>query len=328
MKVAVYSAKPFEIKYLEEANAGQHTLVYIPEALSMASLHWAKGCQAISTFTNDDASAEVLQTLHQEGIRYIATRATGYDNIALSQARSLGMQAANVREYSPYAIAEHAVALMLSLNRKLTKAHQKAQQFDFLLDDLIGFDMHGKTVGILGCGKIGAVVAKILHGFGCKLLIHDPVEQPDLVQRYQATYCSLPQLAQKSDIISIHVPLNEHTKYLINSPLIAQMKRGVMLVNTGRGGVVNTRDVLGALQTGQIGYLGLDVYEYEKGVFFFDRSTDGFQDSLLTELLQLPNVLITGHQAFLTETALRNIAEATVQSFDQWAKGEKSANEL
>ncbi len=328
MKVSVFSTKPFEKVYLDQANAGRHHITYFTEPLSIDTVHLAANDEAISVFTNDDCSPEVLQKLKETGVKHIAIRSTGHDFIDETIAASLNISAANVPAYSPYSIAEHAVALMLALNRKLIWANHNVKEYNFLLNDLIGFDMNGKTVGIIGCGNIGAVLAKILNGFGCRLLIYDLKENEALKSSYNARYCSLEELASNSDIISIHVPLNLGTKHLINDELISKMKKNMMLINTGRGAVIDTDAVIRGLESGIIGYLGIDVYEKEKPLFFADHSNDIPADPTFSRLLSFKNVLITGHQAFLTKNALKNIADTTIFNLDCWQKGEYSPNEL
>jgi D-lactate dehydrogenase len=328
MKVTVFSTKQFEKKYLLASNNEKHLIIFKEEALSFETAELAKGSDAVSIFANDDASVPVLDKLQKNGVKFIAIRAAGYDQVNVPHAKTLGIRMANVPEYSPYAIAEHAVALMLALNRKIVRSDKKVKDFNFALDDLIGFDMHGKTAGIIGLGKIGGIVAKILHGFGCKILGFDIYKNEELIKKYGVEYCDMQTLASRSDIITIHAPLNENSKYLINKSLINQMKEGVMLINTGRGGIVNTRDVIDGLVTGKIGYLGLDVYENEKGLFFYDHSDEVPKDEMLKRLYSFPNVLVTGHQAFLTETALKNISDITINNLDCWQKNQASPTEL
>ena len=261
-------------------------------------------------------------------MRFVAVRAAGHDQVDLPAAHRLGLRVASVPEYSPYAIAEHAVALMLALNRRLRQADEQLRRNDFRLDNLIGFDLHGKTVGIVGCGRIGGVLAGILHGFGCRLLGFDVQPNEELTRRYDMTYMPLEQLCAEADIISIHAPLNEHTHYLIDAAALARLKPGAMLINTGRGAVLDTEAALAALKSGQLGYLGLDVYEREKGLFFEDRSHQPPTDHLFARLLAQPNVVITAHQGFLTKEALTNIADTTMGSLSGWERGEASATEL
>jgi D-lactate dehydrogenase len=233
-----------------------------------------------------------------------------------------------VPHYSPFAIAEHAVALMLSLNRCLQQADRQLRHGNYLLDELIGFDLQSKTVGIVGCGTIGGTVAGILKGFGCHLLGYDIKPDQQLTERHGLTYSSLEDLCATSDVITLHAPLNAASRYLINADRLAQMKRGAMLINTSRGALLDTRAALAALESGQLGYLGLDVYEHEKGLFFFDHRQDGQHDDLLAQLLARPNVRITGHQGFLTREALTNIAETTVANLNAWAQGLTPEEEL
>ncbi|MCS6809555.1 MAG: 2-hydroxyacid dehydrogenase, partial [Candidatus Kapabacteria bacterium] len=273
-------------------------------------------------------SAEVLDKLYDAGVRYIALRSAGFNHVDIQRARELGFRVANVPAYSPYAVAEHTVALMLALNRKIVRASNRVRDLNFSLDGLVGFDMNGKTVGIIGTGKIGSVVAKILHGFGCRLLCYDIKPDPELERLYAAVFTDLSTLCAESDIITLHTPLLPETKYLINHERIAQMKKGVMLINTSRGGLVHTADVIEGLKSGHIGYLGIDVYEQEQGIFFYDYSDTILQDDMIARLLTFPNVLITSHQAFLTHTALHNIAETTLYNVSCWAKGLHSEYEL
>jgi len=328
MKVAIYSIKPFEQVYIEQSNNKKHELSFIKEALSVETASLAQDCEAISVFTNDDVSSKVLDKLNNLGVRHVAVRAAGYDQVDLKKAAELKLNIANVPEYSPYAIAEYTIAMILAMNRKIIRADHQVKDFNFSLDELIGFDLHGKTVGIIGVGKIGAITAKILHGFGCTILGVDIHPNPELTEKYNLRYTSLEELYRESDIISIHAPLTPDTRYLINKSTLSQMKTGVMIVNTSRGALLNTSDAIDALKEGKIGYLGLDVYEKEKGLFFYDHSNEVMKDDLLSRLLTFKNVLVTGHQAFLTANALKNIADATIYNLDCWHKGEVSKYEL
>ncbi|AIZ63407.1 2-hydroxyacid dehydrogenase [Hymenobacter sp. DG25B] len=330
MQITVFSAHAFEQPYLLEAAQGQHALHFVTDALGPATVEQAQGSTAVALFTSDDASGPILERLQALGVRYVAVRAVGHDQVDLAAATRLGLRVANVPEYSPYAVAEHALALMLGLNRQLCRAHAQLQRGDFRLDNLVGFDLHGKTVGILGCGRIGAVMASILHGFGCHLLGADVVENPELCQRFGLAYVTREELYAQADIITVHAPLTPQTHHLLDAAALAQMKPGVMLINTGRGGVLDTKAALEALKTGQLGYLGLDVYEFEKGLFFNDRSQQPLPqtDPLLAELVSLPNVLVTGHQAFLTHEALTNIAATTFLNINCWEQKQTCVNEL
>lgn len=328
MDVLVYSTHKFEKEFLVKANAGRHNLKFVDVQLNSTTSYLAKDSKAVSIFVNDDASAEVLKILHNSGVRFLALRSAGYNNVNLETARQLGFTVARVPAYSPYAVAEHAVALMLALNRKLIRASNRVHELNFSLDGLTGFDMNGKTAGIIGTGQIGAVVARILNGFGCRILAVDQIENTELKSKYQVEYTDYATLYKESDIITLHVPLLPETKYIINENIIAKMKPGVMLINTSRGALVNTKDVINGLKSGRIGYLGIDVYEEEAGLFFEDHSEDIVQDDVISRLLTFRNVLITSHQAFLTETALQNIADATVYNLDCFQKNIECKNNI
>ena len=328
MKTAIYSAHKFEEASIQKANADKHELLMIETAMTEDTINLAAGCKAICIFVSDKASAAVLKKLSELGIQFIALRSAGYNHIDLKEAKKLNLKVARVPDYSPFAIAEHAVALMLALNRQLVHAHNRINELNFSLDGLSGFDMHGKTVGVAGTGKIGSQVAKILHGFGCNVLAYDLMENDILKKDFGVSYVDFKTLCQQSDIISLHTPFNEQTKHLINKDTIGNMKKGVMLINTSRGGLVNTKHVITALKSGQIGYLGMDVYEEEAGLFFEDHSQDILQDDVIARLMTFKNVLITSHQAFLTDTALKNIAATTIHNLDCFEKGILSGNEL
>ncbi|HTF22230.1 MAG TPA: 2-hydroxyacid dehydrogenase [Chryseolinea sp.] len=329
MKVAVFSLHNFEKEYLLKSNADRHELVLIPAPLSESTVALAAGCQAVSIFTADNAKAGVLSQLKKLGVNYLAIRAAGYNQVDLKKAKELNIKVARVPAYSPYAIAEHTIALILALNRKLMRAHHRVMDLNFSLDGLVGFDMNGKTVGVIGTGKIGAVFIQILCGFGCRVLAYDEFRNPAVEQMPGVTYSDFNTLCEQSDIISLHVPLNDGTRYLINANTIARMKPGVMLINTSRGALIKTKDVIDALKSRHIGSLGLDVYEEEEGLFFFDHSDDDIlQDDTISRLMTFKNVLITAHQAFLTETALTNIADTTVVNLDCFDQGRPSPNEI
>ncbi|MEJ7780835.1 MAG: 2-hydroxyacid dehydrogenase [Daejeonella sp.] len=328
MKTAIFSTHKFEKDYLIKASNGKHELLFIDVQLSLATTGLAEGCEAVSLFVNDDASKSVLEKLDKLGIKYMALRSAGFNNVDLKAAATLAIRVSRVPEYSPYAVAEHTIALMLALNRKLIQAHNRISELNFSLDGLIGFDMHNKTAGIIGLGKIGKLVAQILHGFGCKLLAYDTVNDKEWASRYNVTYTDVDSLCRQSDIISLHLPLTDQTKYIINKERIDTMKKGVMLINTGRGGLINSKDVINGLKAAQIGYLGLDVYEEEKGLFFEDHSEDILLDDVIARLMSFQNVLITSHQAFLTDTALQNIAETTMHNLECFEKNSTCENEL
>ena len=327
MKTLFFSTKDYEHSYLESARE-EIEVAFIKEALSLQTVSKAEGYEAISIFTGDDASHDVIVALHKYGVRFIAIRAAGYDNVDLDMAHQLGIRVANVPDYSPHAIAEHAVALLLALNRKLLLADRQVHQHNFSTTNLIGFDMHNKTVGIIGVGKIGSVFAKIMHGFGCRIIAYDIHENAELKELYGLEYMDLPSLCREARIISLHTCLTPATKHLINKKLIGLMQRGVMLINTSRGGCVNTTDILEGLESGQVGYYGADVYEYEKGIFFYDHSEQELRDELLNKLLAMSNVLITPHQAFATEEALTNIAVGTFTNINCWQQNKYNKNEI
>ena len=328
MKTAIYSAHKFELEYFREANNGKHELVILEEALSENTVQLATGCQAVCIFVSDKATAPVLNRLFAMGIFFIALRSAGYNHVDVAEAKQLNIELARVPEYSPYSVAEHAVALMLALNRQLIHAHNRINELNFSLDGLTGFDMHGKTAGIIGTGKIGAQVARILFGFGCKVLAFDTIEDEALKKDYAVEYGDLKTLCTNSDIISLHLPLTDQTKHMIRKESIDWMKTGVMLINTSRGGLIQTADVVDTLKSGKIGYFGMDVYEEEEGLFFGDHSQEILQDDVIARLMTFRNVLITSHQAFLTDTALKNIAATTIYNLDCFEKGVPSGNEL
>lgn len=328
MKTAFYSTHKFERDFLLQAAGDQHELVLLEPVLSLATAPLAAGCEAVCIFVNDDGSAPVLEKLAALGVKYIALRSAGFNHVDIQVAHALGMRIARVPEYSPYAVAEHTVALILALNRKLVRAHNRIRDLNFSLDGLTGFDLHGKTVGIIGMGKIGKIVGQIMFGFGCKIIAFDRYPDNEWAKTYAATYVSIDELCRESDIISLHAPLTPETEYIVNKQSIARMKKGVMLINTSRGRLINTLDVTEGLKSGQIGYLGLDVYEEERGLFFEDHSSDIVQDDVISRLITFANVLITSHQAFLTDTALKNIAATTMYNLDCFVKGEKGVNEL
>jgi D-lactate dehydrogenase len=273
----------------------------------------AKGSQAVCAFVNDQIDADVLAEFKRLGVGLVALRSAGFNNVDLPAAKRLGISVARVPAYSPDAVAEHAVALMLSLNRKTHLAYARLREGNFALDGLIGFNFAGRTVGVIGTGKIGGCVAKIMLGFGCKVVAYDVKPNPDY-EALGVTYGTIDAILAHADIITLHCPLTPATKHLINAAAIAKMKPGIMLINTSRGGIVDTQAVTDGLNSGAIGYLGLDVYEEEGDLFFEDLSDTVIHDDVFERLLMFRNVLVTGHQAFLTEEALRAIAETTVEN--------------
>lgn len=307
MRTAFFSARRDERPFYADA---PHDITFLEPALSPATAKLAEGFPAVCLFVNDNANAEALATLAAGGTRVLALRSAGYNHVDLAAAARLGLAVGRVPAYSPYAVAEHAVALILALNRKLVRANSRVHENNFLLDGLMGFDLHGCTVGVVGTGQIGSVFAHIMRGFGCHVLAFDPQPQPDLPVEYVAWQT----LLSRSDILSLHCPLSPATHHLINAEAIDAMKPGVMLINTSRGGLVDAKAAIRGLKTGKIGHLGLDVYEEEAGMFFADLSQSVPQDDTFARLLTFPNVLITGHQAFYTRQALENIAHTTLQN--------------
>jgi D-lactate dehydrogenase len=329
MKLLVYSAKKFEVPFLERANKNNYHVVFTHNALDSETAYQAVGFDAISIFSGDDASLTVLEKLRDFGVKYITLRSAGYNNIHVKCAKRFGIKIANAPDYSPYAIAEHAVALLLALNRKIVVASSQVHQYNFLQDNLLGFDLNKKTVGIVGVGRIGAIMAKIMHGFGCTILSNDLAPDPFLIKDYGIQYVDLEELLTKSDIVTLHVPLTHDTHYLIDEIQLKAMKKGALLINTARGAVVNTKALINALKKNEIAGYATDVYEKEKGLFFKDHSASGdIKDHQLKELLSLHAVLLTPHQAFVTKEALANIADITFYNIDCWAKGKESKNEL
>lgn len=328
MKIIVFDIHGFENTLLKEHLGKKHDLKFVDVKLSEHTVDLAKGFDAAVVFIHDTVSAVVLESLKQSGIRFLVTRSAGFNHIDLQAAKRLNIRVANVPKYSPYAVAEHAIALMLTLNRKIIRAHHRLMDLNFSLNGLVGFDMHEKTVGIIGLGKIGRVMARILCGFGCKILGYDVQPDRSLAKDFCVNFTTLDELYQNSDIITLHAPLNAQTHYLINQDSLAKMKKGVMLINTSRGGLINTQDVIKAIKSGKIGYLGLDVYEEENELFFEDHSEDILQDDVIARLMTFPNVLITSHQAFLTHEAIENIAHTTAENLDCFAANGKCENEL
>lgn len=315
MKAVAYSIKPFEKEFLAKANQKKHDITLISNALTIETAVYAEGKDAIIVFTNDDVSEEVIEKLAGFGVRYIATRSAGTDHIDKDAAAKHNIKLSNVPAYSPQAIAEQAVALAFALNRHVIAAAQNSRNFDFRNEDLIGFNFYGKTVGIIGLGNTGQAVAKIFNGMGCSVIGHDIVFPENCANILPV---ELDDLYKQADIISLHLPLTPSTKHIINKDSINLMKPGVMLINTSRGALINTADVLAALQKDKIGYLGLDVYEFERGLFFEDHEYDTAKDAVLETLMSYPNVIVTPHQAYLTKEALQEIANQTIKNLDQW----------
>ena len=311
MKVAVFGTRSYDREFLGAANHSRHELHFFEPHLNEQTAGLAAGFNAVCVFVNDQVGAATITALNSLGVRLIALRCAGYNNVDLSAAKKHGITVVRVPGYSPYAVAEHAIGLVLALDRKLHRASNRVREGNFALDGLLGFDLHGKTVGIIGTGKIGTVVAQILTGFGCPTLVFDPIPN-EKCRSLGARYVELEELLAQSDIVTLHCPLTPENKHMINAAAIAKMKTGVMLINTSRGALLDTVAVIEALKSGKIGYLGLDVYEEEEQIFFEDRSGLIIPDDVFARLLTFPNVIITGHQAFFTREALENIAAVTV----------------
>jgi D-lactate dehydrogenase len=328
MKVLVYSIFGFDKPFLKKAAHGNHELVFTGKSLSKSTVNFAKGFDAVSLFTSDDASETVLEKLYIHGIKYIALRTTGAENIDLERAKSLAIKVANVPAYSPYSIAELAVSLLLAVNRKLVLGQTLMQIGDYRLDHLVGFDLHGKTIGIIGTGEIGAAFARIMHGFGCSLLAFDKEENKELMDEIPITYASLEEVSKNSDVISVHSQLDETTKHLFNKNTFSQMKKGMIFINTAQGSIVNTEDLIEAIENKTLSAVGLDVYEKEKPIFFQDHTDSPVSDPLFLKLRSFPNVMITGHQGFLTQEVLEGIAHTTIANLNSWAYTGISENEI
>ncbi|AOS44696.1 D-lactate dehydrogenase [Lacunisphaera limnophila] len=320
MRVVVFSTKPHDRQFLDAANAGRHDLVYLEARLLPETATLAAGAQAACLFVHDHADAAVLATFAGLGVKHLALRCAGFNNVDLAAAARLGITVARVPAYSPHGVAEHAVALFLTLNRRIHRAYNRVRDGNFSLDGLLGFDVHGKTVGVIGTGKIGLCFAQIMRGFGCRVLAFDVTRQP-AAEALGVEYTTLERLYAESDLISLHCPLTPQTQHLIGAGALAQMRDGVYIVNTSRGPLIDTGAVIDALKSGRLGALALDVYEEEEGVFYEDLSGDILADDQLARLLSFPNVLVTSHQAFFTREAVTAIAATTLGNLDDFAAG-------
>lgn len=328
MRIGFFSAKHYDMQHFNRTNANFGMQIeYFDVRLSMQTVKLAVGFEVVCAFVNDSLCEEVLVELAQGGTRILAMRCAGFNNVDLVAAKRLGITVVNVPAYSPESVAEHTVALMLTLNRKIHKAYQRTRDANFSLEGLVGFNMYGKTIGVIGTGKIGLATIKVLLGFGCKVLAHDPYPNQAVLE-LGVEYLPLAELYPQCDIISLHCPLTADNRHLLNQASFAQMKPGVMVINTSRGGLLNAFDAMEALKLGQIGSLGLDVYENEKGLFFEDKSNEIIQDDVFRRLSACHNVIFTGHQAFLTEEALGSIAHTTLSNVKALLAGEQSGNEL
>jgi D-lactate dehydrogenase len=322
MRVAVFSVKPYDRASLTAASAGLPIeWDWFEPRLDRHTARLAEGATAINCFVNDQLDAATLDILAHQGVKLVTLRCAGFNQVDLAAAARLALPVVRVPEYSPHAVAEHAIGLVLTLDRRLHKAYNRVREGNFSLEGLLGFDLFGRTVGVVGTGRIGRCVAEILLGFGCRVLAFDPTPEPELTRR-GVSYAPLDELLAASDIVTLHCPLKPTTRHLIDAAALARMKRGAMLINTSRGGLIDTPAVIEALKTGHLGHLGLDVYEEEADLFFDDHSNSIIQDDVFTRLLTFPNVVITAHQAFFTQNALDAIATQTVRNLAHFDRGE------
>ena len=328
VRVAVFSAKRYDREFLDVANASAgHQMTYFDVDLDLNTAALANGYDAVCIFVNDRAGAEVLEVLANGGTRLIALRCTGFNNVDLPAAARLGLKVVRVVTYSPYSVAEFAVGLILAVNRKIPRAYNRTRDFNFALDGLMGFDLKGRTVAVVGTGKIGLVFARLMLGFGCEVIGYDKYPSPEF-EAMGARYAQKGEIGDKADIISLHCPLTPETQHIVNADTIARAKRGVLLVNTSRGALVDTEAAIEGLKSGQIGGLALDVYEQEAELFFRDLSGTIVADDVLQRLMAYPNVIVTGHQAFLTQEAISTICETTIASISEFAAGQPLSNEI
>lgn len=328
LKIAIYSAHKFEIPYLKDANNSRNKLKFITEKLNEESVQHSKGYDGIAVFSSDSVSEKVISELAKNGIKFITTRSAGFNHIDLEHAAKHDMIVTNVPEYSPNAIAEHCLALMLSLSRKLIPSYERIRNYDFSLNGLVGSELNKKRVGVIGTGSIGYRLICILKGFGCEILAFDAEKNDKVAHLEGVHYVELNELFSRSDVISLNLPLNKETEHIVNAKSIEKMKDGVILINTGRGGLVDTKAVVDALKSERIGGFGMDVYEHEEGFFYEDHSNEVFKDDLFARLLTFKNVVVTAHQAFLTDTALQEIAETTMKNIMDFEKGNQLKNEI
>jgi D-lactate dehydrogenase len=329
MRIAFFDTHDFERPFFERANeAYGYEIHYFHPQLGAPTAPLSAGFDCVCSFVNDHLDAAALEIIKNNGVGLVALRSAGFNHVDLARAHELQLPVVRVPEYSPYAVAEHALALILTLNRKIHRAYQRVRELNFSLNGLVGFDLHGSTVGIIGTGKIGSVLIKIMHGLGCKILVFDIQKDPSLAEKYGVEFTDLDTLYRRADIISLHVPLTPKTFHLIDGEAIAKMKDGVFIINTGRGALIDSNALLDGLKARKVGGAGLDVYEEEEGVFFQDLSDKFLKDDVLARLLSFPNVIVTSHQAFLTREALGNIAETTLFNVSQFAKGETLSNQV
>jgi len=330
MKIAIFSARRYDKTMLAEANASAnagHELRFLEDRLAASTAPLAKGCEAVCVFVNDSVDAEVLGILASQGTRIVATRSTGYNHIDADAARRLGIAVVRVTDYSPHSVAEFAVGLLLAVNRKIARASTRTRDGNFDLDGLMGFDLHGKTVGVIGTGKIGVIFARIMAGFGCTLVGYDKYPVPAF-EALGGRYAGIDELLQCSDVVSLHCPLTPETHHIVDATALARVKRGCILVNTSRGGLVDTECAIAALKTGQLGGLAIDVYEQEASLFFQDLSSTIITDDVIQRLVSFPNVIVTGHQAFFTVEAIGQIMRTTIESISDFEQGRPLRNRI
>jgi len=328
VRVAIFSAQSYERTLLDELNTGhRHKLVYFDTLLGPGTASLAAGFPAVSVIVNDAVTADVLKHLAAGGTKLIATRSTGFNHIDVRAARELGIKVVRVVDYSPNSVAEFAVGLLLALNRKIPRAYNRTREGNFQLDGLMGFDLVGRTVGVIGTGKIGTIFARIMAGFGCKLIGFDQRHSPEF-ERLGGRYADAEQIQAEADIVSLHCPLTPQTHHIVNARTLARAKRGALLINTSRGGLVDTEAAIEALKSGQLGGMAIDVYEQEAGLFFRDLSSTVIVDDVIQRLVSFPNVIVTGHQAFFTREALGTILDTTLTSIAEFAAGRPLANEI
>lgn len=325
LKVAMFDARSYDIQSFDRINGGRLAIHPISASLDEDTVHAADGCKVVCIFVNDRCDATVVASFARLGVELIALRCAGFNNVDLEACREHNISVVRVPAYSPYAVAEHTVALMLMLNRRLHQAYARNRAGYFVLDGLMGFDMRGKTIGVVGTGKIGRCAIDILLGFGCRVLAFDKFPDDELASRDNVEYVEIGKLLAESDIITLHVPLFPETHHIINQSTIEQMKDGAMLINTSRGGLIDTRALIEGLKTGKIGSAGLDVYEEEAGIFFHDMSDKVLTDDVLARLMTFNNVVVTSHQAYLTIEALHNIAETTIANIEEFGSGKRGA---
>jgi D-lactate dehydrogenase len=328
MRVAMFSAKNYERSLLDELNAGHgHELVYFDVLLGSGTASLAAGFPAVSVFVNDLVDGGALKRLAAGGTKLVATRSTGFNHIDLGVAQELGVKVVRVTDYSPNSVAEFAVALLLALNRKIPRAYNRTRDGNFELDGLMGFDLVGRTVAVIGTGKIGTIFARIMAGFGCTVLGFDQARAPEF-EKLGGRYAEADEIQAEADVISLHCPLTSQTHHIVNARTLARVKRGALLINTSRGGLVDTEAAIEALKSGQLGGIAIDVYEQEASLFFRDLSGTVIRDDVIQRLVSFPNVILTGHQAFFTREAVRTILDTTLASISDFSAGRPLANEI